>query len=84
MITPIIIPPRISRPRCRECGCDGSCRCDPVPMWLWFVVPLGILFASWVIFTLMEWMLPDYHGEYKTLVQVLVSQWEWLTGLRIW
>lgn len=94
MSTPIIIPMPVEPDRCPECNnvenvkavcanCgyeyrDGEGRVWPAVL----IIVLSVVFAVWFLLTMTEWLT---YGN-KTLVQVLVSQWNFIIDAikRIW
>lgn len=54
----------------------------PDSWWEIVVILLCALLFVWVSFILMLWIFPM--GEPKTLVEILLNQWKYITSLRIW
>ena len=67
---------------CRECGGEIE-EDESEPLGFWGIVTIIgiILFAVWLVGTLMYWLL-DW--EDSSLIEVLKYQLEWLKSKRIW
>lgn len=46
-------------------------------------ITVGMIFFTWLTITLYVWLFEDYPKR-QTLVEVLVSQWDWFKKVRIW
>lgn len=43
-----------------------------------------VLFFAWVLFTILFWLLPGVGNKPTTLLKVLISEWDFITALRLW
>ena len=68
---------------CRHCGYEYE-ESD----WTWrdvLITVCIVVVGFWLLITVLYWFFQsgNYYGD-KTLVEIIVSQWNWLTKLRIW
>lgn len=67
---------------CRNCGYEYS---EGEGMALWKILLMLIfivILVLWFLITLSDFVFTNY--EHYTLSQIIGSQWQWLSSLRIW
>lgn len=68
--------------RCPKCGNQFTEESDKAFYIKFFgSIILSSILLMWFMWTMFDWLLGYEH---KTLVQVLMEQWKWLSEIRIW
>lgn len=90
--TPIIVPVHTPPQTCPSCGnleskkticrhCDYEYRNDEITF-MGVVSFIALIIAVlWIIITMFAWLMDFDH---RSLVEILLAEWKWLSKLRIW